>query len=94
MENTFQGTIAGVLKGFLNKEGDKKLQVASLWEDVSKEVTNKSQILKIDNKIIFIKVTDPIIAQELKLKVQRTFLKKYSEKFGEKLKDIRFIIGN
>jgi hypothetical protein len=93
MGNPLQTTVAGVLKNFSKKEGEKKLQIASLWESVSKGVTLETQIIKIENKIVFIKVANSILAQELKLRTQRTFIKKYEEKFGEKLKDMRFIVG-
>ncbi len=94
MEATIQKTLTKLLEKVSKNEGDKKLRIASLWEDVSKKVTNKTQIFKIENKIIFIKVSDPIIAQELKLKVQLEFVKKYKEAFNEEIKDVRFIVGN
>ena len=42
---------------------------------------------------MFVQVPHSVLAQELKLKVQRKFMVAYEEKFGEKLKDIRFLIG-
>jgi len=60
--------------------------------DNGRGIPGESQILKIENNILFIKIRDSFLAQELKLRVQRRFLERFYKQFGEKLKDIRFIV--
>lgn len=82
------------LKKFATRGGEKKLKIASLWEESAGKMAGKAQILKVENNIIFIKVPSPIFAQELKLKAQRKFIEEYEKEFGERLKDVRFLIGS
>ena len=94
MASPLQDPVVSILKRFSTSEGEKKLQIAALWEEVSKSVSRESQILKLENHILFVKITNPVVGQELKMRVQRSFVDQYEKKFGEKLKDIRFIMGD
>jgi hypothetical protein len=94
MEKPLYKPIACILERFSSSEGERKLEIAALWEDAAKGVSKDARVFKIENQMLFVKVANSLAAQELKLRVQRSFLEKYEKKFGEKLKDIRFLIGN
>jgi len=94
MTKPLSPAVSSVLHGFSTPEGEKRLQIASLWEETSRPVSRETQILKLENNLLFVKIKDPMVAQELKLRVQRAFLEKYEKEFGEKLKDIRFLVGD
>ena len=87
-----QNTVDSLLKKLSNGEYEKKREIATLWEEFSEGIPGESQILKIENNILFIKIRDSFLAQELKLRVQRRFVDRFYKQFGEKLKDIRFIV--
>jgi len=94
MEAQLKGVVSGILNKFSSASGDEKLQIASLWEALAGPLSKETKIVKIENSLVFVQVPHSVLAQELKLKVQRKFMVAYEEKFGEKLKDIRFLIGS
>ena len=94
MIKPLNGAVVSILGQFATTEGDKKLRIASLWEEVSGSVSKETQILKLENNLLFVKIKDPMVAQELKLRAQRAFLERYEKEFGEKLRDIRFLVGD
>ena len=94
MEVKLKDIVPGILNKFSSEAGDEKLQIASLWEALAGPLSKETKIVKIENALMFIQVPHSVLAQELKLRVQRKFMVAYEEKFGEKLKDIRFLIGS
>jgi hypothetical protein len=94
MEKQLKGIVSGILNKFSSESGDEKLQAAALWEELAGDLSKETKIVKIENSLMFVQVPHSVLAQELKLKVQRKFMVAYKETFGEKLKDIRFLIGS
>jgi hypothetical protein len=94
MAGSLKEPVASALKQFATPDGEKRLRVAALWEKVVGGAAAETQILKLENHLIFIKVRNSVLAQELKVRFQKNFLERFEKEFGEKLKDIRFMIGS
>jgi hypothetical protein len=92
MGGPLQKPVRALLGKFSSETGDAKLKLAALWERVLGDYARETQILEMKQGRLFVGIKIHLLAQEIKVRFQRRFLEKYEEEFGEKLKDIRFLL--